>query len=134
MIGIMEENKIKSMKKIADFTDDTHEGYGLETTRAGSLWHDIDKTDDGIQARIRKYIKQFEFASRPLIITMELDMTQKEGDHGKLKYIVHNETKKGIEMIRTDGEYTNIAFDIIDVDKKYRFAFGISQLATNKWA
>ena len=48
---------------------------------------------------------------------MELDMTQTINENGRLSYIIHNEKKEDVEVIRTDGEFSNIAYDNIDIDK-----------------
>ena len=56
------------------------------------------------------------------MITMELDMTQTQSESGVLKYILHNKPKDDIKQIRTDGEFTNIAYNNIDIDNKYRLA------------
>ena len=55
-----------------------------------------------------------------------LDMTQQKGDHGILIYEFHMEPQDHVNKIRTDGEYTNVAWDNIDTDTKYRIAFSIT--------
>ena len=52
-------------------------------------------------------------------------MTQIEQESGVLKYNMQNEKKNTVESVRTDGKYTNIAWDDIDIEKKYRVAVGI---------
>ena len=129
LVGIMNDTKIASSKEIGDFSSKFHEGYGLQT---GTYYAYHDKGVDG-HGFLGGYMKQFQSAL-PMIIIMELDMTQTVNNKGVLKYIVHNERKQDVEEIRTDGEYTNIAYDNIDIDTKYRLAIGIVYLTeTDKW-
>ena len=65
-------------------------------------------------------------------ITMTLDMTQEKGEHGILSFEYHMKPKDYINEIKTDGKYTNIAWDNIDIDKKYRIAFSIFNTAADK--
>ena len=58
-------------------------------------------------------------------MTMELDLTQKKSDNGVLKFIMHHKPKRNVNLIKSDGIYSNIAFDDIDIDKEYRAAFDI---------
>ena len=58
---------------------------------------------------------------------MELDITPKENKkHAILRYILHHEPKTDVNLIRTDGVYTNIAYDNVDINRKYRMVFGVS--------
>ena len=131
MIGIMEDSIIQSVDEIADFTDTKNKGYGLETDSCQYLYHDDD--DGGNHGDLENYAHQFQAYPRPLVIMMELDMTQDVKEHGILKYIIHNEKKEDVEIIRTDEEYTNIAYDDIDIDKKYRHPVSIPLRQERKW-
>ena len=112
MLGIMDDEIIKSKDTITDFTDTTHKGYGLES-HSWSVYHDDDKYRSGC---LMDYVEQFD-VNDTLLITMELDMTQKVNQNGILKYIIHNEPEKDVTEIRTDDQFTNIAFDIITLKK-----------------
>ena len=132
LIGIINENTIKSNKIIKDFTDEFHNGYGIQI--AGD-WHFFHGNEYDYDGSLTKYVNQFQLYPRPVIITMQLDMTQTENKNGILKYIIHNEMREDIKQIRTDGEYTNIAYDNIDINNKYRLAFAISnnEADTGAW-
>ena len=65
--------------------------------------------------------------SLPVMVTMQLDMTQQENDHGLLRFVLHHGMNKDVKEIQTNGEYTNIAYNDIDITKKYRMAFAVFQ-------
>ena len=77
-------------------------------------------------------MRQFQL-TRSLNITMELDMTQAQSDHAVLRYIIQNDPAEDVLQIITDGEFTNIAWDTIDIEKKYRVVVGIVQYKKHKW-
>ena len=132
LIGIIKEQIIKSKKMIKDFTDEYHNGYGIQTAGDWNFFHGNVYDYDG---GLAKYVEQFQLYPRPVVITMQLDMTQTENENGILKYIIHNEIKEDIKHIRTDGEYTNIAYNNININDKYRLAFAISnnKFDTGAW-
>ena len=49
-------------------------------------------------------------------------MTQKESEHAILKYVNHGEPKENVKEIRTDKEFSNIAWNDIDINREYRMA------------
>ena len=90
-------------------------------------FHDTDSYSSGC---LEQYLDQFQ-SPETWLITMELDMTQTAG--GILKFVIHNEPNKKVNQIRTDGAYTNIAFDDIDITKQYRFSFCFGRSGCDKW-
>ena len=67
---------------------------------------------------------------------MELDMTQTESNNGILKYIIHNKPKESVKNVRTDEIYSNIAYDNVDIEKKYRMTVCFDNCEvdiSNKW-
>ena len=129
IIGIMETDMIKSKETIDDFTTEEHKGYGLFT----SGWFYAHNNNWGSDGWIDTYSTQFILDDVPLIITMEFDVSGIKSKYGILKFIIHNETKQNVSQIKTDGDYTNIAYDDIDISKKYRLAFSIHETYRNKW-
>ena len=129
MIGIMDVEMIKSRNLIQDITDTKHKGYGM-ASGSWSVFHDSDR--DHCKS-LKKYVRQFEIDNQPKVITMELDMTQQEYKNGVLKYIFHNKPKQSVKQIRTDGEFSNIAFDNIDITKEYKLAVALSRYGWGKW-
>ena len=127
IIGIMDDELIKSNDEIYDYTLFADGAYGLHIL----TWDKYQRVCHGSIAKYATQFKLWDFFDDSIVIkiSMELDMTQKENKNGILKYIVHNETKKSLSEIRTDGEYTNIAWDDVDIDKKYRLVVAVSQFA-----
>ena len=122
LIGIIDTETIQSLKSVDDFTSEINKGYGLQTAYPWNTYHANDSSADG---NLRRYAEQFVTRDVSLIITMELDMTQIENENGVLKYIIHNKPRDKDVDIKTDGTYTNIAYDNIDINQKYRLAFAI---------
>ena len=60
-------------------------------------------------------------------------MTQKRGTGAVLSFTFHNEKNDDLQEIRTDGRYTNIGFDNIDIYKKYRLIIGVNSWTCCKW-
>ena len=119
LIGIMDEDMIqKSGNAIEDFTDAMFGGYGL-STHSWQYYHSAGYSPTG---SLIKYSEQFKADGKSVVVTMELDMTQKEDKNAILTYINHNETKEYVKEMRTDGEFTNIAWNDIDFNKKCRLA------------
>lgn len=127
MIGIIDNQVIDNNKIITDFTDEFNKGYGLET----SSW-DVFHVSDAPDGSLAEYAEQFNIWNDETM-TVLLDMTQKEYKHGVLKYILHNEPIMNDLQIETHGRYSNIAYDNLDIDKKYRLAVAISQYNTGEW-
>ena len=94
------------------------------------MYHDSNFSHD---SNLNMYVNQFEIDRRPLKITMEFDMTQTKCEYGVLSYILHNKKKEEVKEIRTNEEYTNIGYDNIDINKKYRFAVAIGEAGYYKW-
>ena len=127
MIGIMDEKSIQmSSGNITDFTSANNKGFGIITN--GWYYFHAHWAEDG---QLIKYAEQFE-ATKPLIVEMVLDMTQNESEHGILKYIIQNEKRKDVAAIKTDGEYSNIAYDTININNKYRLALA-SGVGMDEW-
>ena len=127
--GIMSTDVIESIDVIEDNLDKIHKGYGLMVPIYITL-HGRGAADKDIQ----QYVEQFEINPRTnLIISMELDMTQKENSNGILKYIIHNEVKDDIETVRTDDKYSNIAYDNVDINKEYRMSVSFDWQACDAW-
>ena len=129
IIGIMENEMIKSKKTIDDCTSEEHKGYGLFT----GGWFYAHDNNFGIGGWLDRYAKQFNLDDGPLIVTMELDLTQTVNQHGILKYIIHNEKREDVEEISTDDKYSNIAYDNIDISKEYRLVVGVHESYRNQW-
>ena len=122
MIGIMDTQIIEANKKnIHDISSSSNNGYGL-STYAWYYGHANDHTCDG---NIWSYMNQFDISDKTVTMTMELDMTQKESDGGILKYICHNKPKNHVTEIKTHGQYSNIIYKDVDIDKKYCAAFSM---------
>ena len=84
---------------------------------------------------LTQYVSQFNISRYPyncIIISMELNLTQTEYRNGSVKYEIHHDCTKNIGSIRTNNEYTNIASTEIDVNKRYRLAFGFSMFALDQ--
>ena len=131
-IVIMSDALIRAKSVITDNMDADHEGYGLQIDiEHGWLLYHGEGCADG---NLRMYANQFEIKRwHKLLISMELDMTQTENQNGVLKYIIHNKPKTDIAEIRTDGEYSNVAYDDIDIDKKYRMSVSLDEYCLNEW-
>ena len=121
IVGIIENDIVDSNEQIADFSDSTYKGYGMGLN-GFSLYHAKDSGSDGSFNHAQQF--KYEHLS-PLIMTMELDLTQKENENGVLRFYVHHKAKKDVDKIRTDGAYSTIAWNDIDINKKYRVAFGL---------
>ena len=123
----MEHDIIKQHEIITDFTDQNFNGCGLSTA-SWSCFHRQADTEIGFS--LLDYSEQFDIDTdngKPLVITLELDMTQIDNDNGVLTYIIHNKPKDDSQGIRTDGIYTNVGSTNIDISKRYRLAVAISR-------
>ena len=60
-------------------------------------------------------------------------MTGTKSKNGVLTYNIHNELKDDIKTVRTDGQYSNVAWDNVDIERKYRFAVPLSPYVQEKW-
>ena len=127
IIGIIDEEIAKSSTIITDFTNLKYKGYGIQTGQWG-YYHRSSRFDGSL----KQYVDQFEAGPASFMFTMELDMTQTQSEYGVLKYIIHAKPRDGIKQIRTDGEYTNIAYDNINIDRKYRLGVAIT-VAPGGW-
>ena len=63
---------------------------------------------------------KFELTQNALI-TMELDMTQQKSEHGILSMNAHSNAIDGVDI----NKYSNILFDNIEIDKKWRAAVAL---------
>ena len=127
MVGIMDEETIQnSDQDINDFTSPYNGGYGMVTNG----WHYYNDSLN-IHGQLDDYASQFR-AKRPFMIKMELDMRQAKGEQATLKYIILNDLEQDVKDARTDGKYTNIAFNNIDINKKYRLAVAVDHMTGDK--
>ena len=116
IIGIIDAERVKSVAYIEDFTDSENKGYGLHI-RGMFKYHASDLEIDGHF----EYGYQFECKEDDLI-TMELDLTQEDKDDGILRYIIHSASKHADNEISMEGQYSNILYDNIDINRKWRAA------------
>ena len=128
LIGIIKEEILKLYPKtVDDFTNRKYEGYGVNF-QWGDRFHDVDKTSYSDF----EYVCQFDFYgvveddSLAIVFEMELDLTQKENENGILKFVIDH------DKIRTDGKYTNVCWDNIDINENYRLAVDIGGNVRNK--
>ena len=131
LLGVVDHAFIESMQDIDDHTSTKYEevakGYGVGLNSFAKCQCEGPPYNDFI------YSQQFHFDDDPRLITMELDMTQKHNDNAILSYIFYNKLKEDVETVQTDGEYTRIAWDNIDIDNKYRLAISISAMNDEKY-
>ena len=112
MIGIIDNKYLskQKIKKLIDFTNTECFGYGLSIT-SHYLYH-INKS---------KYFKGFQQNvkfKKDSIITMELDLTQKK--YGILRYYKGKYDQTQCHKIK------NIAYDDIDINRKYRLCVALN--------
>ena len=114
-VGIIDAAVIETSKMIGDFTNEIYEGYGI-VLGSNKICH-------AYSIASFPYAQQFgNLAGKDVEITVELDLTQNECQNGALKYIIHSNNHLDI---KTTGKWTNIAFDDIDINKKYSLAVDI---------
>lgn len=127
IIGIISAEIVASKNNIADHSNRENGGYGLQST----FW-DCYHASTVRSRQLKEYASQFKVDKLPFIITMELDMTQIANDNGVLRYFFH-ERAEDVKKIWTDGKYTNIAFDDIDINGEYMLAVGVSTSEPDRW-
>ena len=114
-------------KDIGDFTNKQYEGYGMNTHDG---WRYSD-ANPNFRNGTFPYIHQFDLkhldktVQQEVVFEMELDMTQKESENAILRFTYYHKPKSGVNRIRTDGEYSNIRFDNIDINQEYRLAVDV---------
>ncbi len=114
LVGIVDdEMAVNSKGEMTDFTEPEYEGYGLFLQNMFK-YHGAD--DD----HSYDYGDQFHFEDDHLV-TMELDLTQEKNEHGILSFIMHSKVNGGIDI----SQYSNILYDDIDINKKWRAAIAI---------
>ena len=123
LVGIIDDETAMTEPHIGDHTVSRQGGYGLGLN-SFERYHGEERiyTFD--------YAKQFEnFMSTDalFVITMTLDMTQSKGDGGNFSYEFRMKPKDDIQDIKTDGIYTTVGWDKIDINRKYRIAFSINR-------
>ena len=136
IVGIVDNATAECEGDIGDHSDEGNEGYGFGLNFFEKYYNEgqYDSDDDWPEERVREYFhygQQFK-TDHGFVMTITLDMTQQKGDHGILSYEFHMKPKDEIDEIRTDGEYTNVAWDDVDIDKEYRIAFSIKANAPNR--
>ena len=116
VIGIVSEDIIQSSHKkyIRDFSDEHHGGYGLFVC-SSLKYHASAHRSTNFQ-----YGSQFDLKKNSMV-TMELDMTQKENKNGILRYIFHAEPIDGADI----GKYSNVLDDEINIEMSWRAAVSI---------
>lgn len=141
IIGIVDTEPNGKRGWHSDTVFEGYNGYGLELGN----W-DLFANHDSRERDLKNYMHQFGLVERyeeegdihfmkdPLILTMELDMTQAKSKQGTLKYFVENQPIcDGVKQVRTDGVFANIAYDDIDINKKYRMAVRIVVFDKDQW-
>ena len=125
MVGIISDEIVKSNKDIGDFTAVQYKGFGLSVSFA-TKYHDAHNLPGDDDTFI--YAQQFNLPDadelKGIVFEMELDLTQKENENGILKYVFH---QHGIDIdkIETNGKFTNIAYDCLDVNTESSLAVDI---------
>ena len=68
------------------------------------------------------------------IFGMELDLTGSKHEHGTLSFRFHHELIRELKIseFKSDGEYTNIVYDTIDINKEYCLGMSLCW-AKNGW-
>ena len=113
VVGIVDdETAQKSAREMDDFSLPRHGGYGLMLD-CGLKYHETEEAPF-------KYAQQFEYQDNHLV-TMILDLSQEKNKKGVLSFIMHSAIKQGVDI----NEYSNILYDNIDVNKKWRAAIAI---------
>lgn len=114
VLGVISDEIAREKKgEILDFSLATNKGYGLYI-------FDMRKYSEEVSWNPFQYGNQFEFKKGD-VITMELDLTN---DKGQLKFQFHSER---IASKSSKPLPSNICFDDIDVNKKWRAAVAIRQ-------
>ena len=113
LIGIVDDEAAqKANGTMLDFSDSEYGGYGL-LCECCFAYH-------GAEEVYFEYLEQFEYGQNSLL-TMELDMTQQDNDHGILMVTVNSKVKDGVNI----DDHSDILFDDIDINKKWRAAVAI---------
>ena len=115
LIGIVDdESTQKSEGEMDDFSEPQHGGYGYYIS-SGLKYH-----GDAAEAPF-EYARKFVYEDNHLI-TMKLDLTQEKNKHGILSCVIHSKLRDGIDI----DQYSNVLWDDIDINKKWRAAVAIS--------
>ena len=124
LAGVVDNKMVETHRNIEDFTSTKYKGYGVMLMD----WVKYHATDHFGGDGHFEHAAQFLWHSKERVITMELDLTQKEHKKGILRFIIHSANiKEGIRDIRKDGEFTQIVYHDIDINEKYRAAFDIGE-------
>ena len=121
LIGIVDNGIVESSKNIRHFTGWYHGGYGL-TMSSFEKYHASANYSDGHFDHVDQLINMDCNENKAIIVTMELDLTQNENEKGILRYTFPEESTADGEDLKTNGKYSNIAYDDIDISKGYRAA------------
>ena len=126
LIGIVDNEIVETgaSTNIDDFTNSSHRGYGL-TMSNWMKYHASDFQNEGHFKHFDQFIGTDYDENKPIIVVMELDLTQNENENGILRYSFPEESTVDGSDVKTNGEYTNIAYDNIDITKAYRAAVAI---------
>ena len=119
VIGIVDNDMIEEDEETGDFSDGVNKGYGLFLCSMLKYHGDED------YGSAYDYAEQFEIEKNDTI-TMQLDMTQQISDKGLLFCSIHSKTKSDIKEVRTDGQYSNVLYEV-DINKKWRAAVAIKR-------
>ena len=132
VVGVIDNEAVNEVNSYNDYTNkdecENSYGLGLRNLTKYQTTHYDDKWFEKFH-----YPGQFLFDGDCRLFTMELDMTQKENKNGIVRYIFHHKSKDGVDEIKTDGKYSNIAWNSININKQYRMAFAITDYASGKW-
>ena len=124
IIGIVDEDIVEQIEVINNFTSNFCRGYGVTI----GTWYCL---HGKYMSPLGQYQDQFDLSGKYTTISLELDMSR-INDQGILRVIIHNKQSKGANKIKTDGTHTNVVFDNIDMDKRYRLAVAFSEHSCNE--
>ena len=125
VIGIFEDDMIKAIKDknhdeiiIGSYYRDLgiNSGYGL-SLHSNRIIHDDDVRDFG-------YGRRFDIRDMDTF-EMNVDMTGKDGVGGILSFVINAKEKKGFEGSEDSGYGDNVAFNGIDIEKRYRMTLAL---------
>ena len=129
IVGIIDNETVETKAHIRDHTDIGNEGYGVHLNSTYAKYHNVGEfisdEDFNDHETTLYYAKQFKVIANEYLFSMTLDMTQHHGHNCTLSYEFHMKPKNDVKEIRTDGMYTTVAWNNIDIDKQYRVAFTI---------
>ena len=130
VVGIIDNNTVETKENIGDHTEAGNDGYGIGLNSFGKF-HNTEGFGWYLNSYRFDYANQFQ-KKDGFLMTITLDMTQEKGDGGILLYEFHMKPKSYVNKIETDGKHTTIAWDDINIDRKYRIAISFKASTTHK--